>query len=183
MEGIETEEAPTLSSAEDFCESILSRYSSSTQEDHQHLCATIGIMSQEFKDHNVPSTPIAYFGDACSSLDRLSSSDPNPPPHLIDSFMTILSLVLPRVPVPALRMKREVVAEIVVRVLRLNLVTVSTVVSGLKCIEHLLIVRDSANWTDVSRLYGVLLGFMTDSRPKVTSCYYYCYCYLLLSIM
>uniref|UniRef100_A0A6N2L0E4 Uncharacterized protein n=1 Tax=Salix viminalis TaxID=40686 RepID=A0A6N2L0E4_SALVM len=166
MEGIEFD-APLLSStADDFCSSILSRYSTSTQEDHQHLCAIIGTMSQELKDQNLPSTPIAYFGAASSSLDRLSSSS-DTPPHVIDSLTVILSLVLPQIPIPILKKKREFVSDVVFRVLKLNYVTEGSVVSGLKCVAHLLSIRDSVNWADISELFGVLLSFMTDSRIKV----------------
>ncbi|KAF2304163.1 hypothetical protein GH714_028179 [Hevea brasiliensis] len=38
-------------------------------------------MSQELKEQNLQSTPIAYFGAACSSLDRLSL-DPDPPSYV-----------------------------------------------------------------------------------------------------
>jgi ribosomal RNA-processing protein 12 len=37
----------------------------------------------------------------------------------------------------------------------------------LKCVSHLLIIRDSVHWSDVYLLFNVLLGFLTDSRPKV----------------
>lgn len=66
-----------------------------------------------------------------------------------------------------LRKKREVFSEIVVRALRLNSLTVGAVVSGLKCIVQMLVVKDAVNWSDVSQLYGVLLGYITDQRPKV----------------
>lgn len=53
------------------------------------------------------------------------------------------------------------------RVIRLNAVTAAAAASGLKCLSHLLISKGRVNWSDVSQLYGVILGFITDSRPKV----------------
>lgn len=155
---------------EDFCNSILSRFSDSPQEDHQHLCTVLGAMSQELKDQkNLPLTPIAYFGATCSSLTRLSS-DPESPNHVIDALVTILSLVLPRVSVPILRKKKEFVAEMMVRVISSrSSLSPAGVGSGLKCISHMLMIRDSGSWSDVAQLYGVLLSYMTDSRPKVNS--------------
>ncbi|KDP33963.1 hypothetical protein JCGZ_07534 [Jatropha curcas] len=167
MEGLEMEESPIILSHDDFCDSVLSRFSTSAQEDHQHLCAVIGAMSLELREQNLPSTPMAYFGAACSSLDRLSSSNPDPPPHVIDALITILSLAIPRISAGILKKKREFLSEILIRVLRLNLLTVGAVASGLKCIAHILVVKDSLNWTDVSPSYGILLGFIIDSRPKV----------------
>lgn len=162
-------EGSVIPTTDDLCDSILSRFSTSTQEDHQHLCAVIGAMSQELKEQNLQSTPIAYFGAACSSLDRLSSSEPDPPPHVVDALLTIISLALPRISTAILKKKRELISEIVVKVLRLNSLTVGAVTSGLKCIAHMLIIKDTVSWIDVSQLYGVLLGFIIDSRPKVTS--------------
>ncbi|KAI3713354.1 hypothetical protein L1987_71931 [Smallanthus sonchifolius] len=43
----------------------------------------VGDISQGLKDLNHPLTPLAYFGATCTSLDKLLSSDPNPPAHHI----------------------------------------------------------------------------------------------------
>ncbi|KAL5853701.1 hypothetical protein ACOSQ3_008819 [Xanthoceras sorbifolium] len=167
---------------DDLCSSILSRFSTSPQEDHQHLCAAIGAMTQELKDQNLPLTPIAYFGATCSSLDRLLSSSPSDPPiHVVASLSTILSLVLPIISVAVLKKKRDFVTGLVVRVIRLNSVTDGAAVSGLKCLSHLLIIRAKVDWSDLSQLYGVFLGLMTDSRPKVRRQSHLCVRDILLS--
>ncbi|QHN83601.1 hypothetical protein HN51_060040 [Arachis hypogaea] len=153
-------------SNDDFCYSILSRFSGSTKESHLHLCAVIGAMSQELKEQKLASFPVAYFGAACSSLDRMSV-EPNPPSHVIGALLTVISLLIPRVPAAVLKKQREFLSELVVRVLRSLRESESVMVSGLKCLSHLLIRRDSVNWSDVSPLFTVLLGFLTDSRPKV----------------
>ncbi|CAL0330264.1 unnamed protein product [Lupinus luteus] len=162
-------EEPSFSIAEsndDFCTSILSRFSNSTDENHHHLCAIIGAMSQELIDHNLPSTPLAYFSAACSSLDRIAS-EPMPSKNVIVSLLTILSLVITRVPLPVLKKQREFLSNLLVRILRPSLDSEIGAISGLKCLSYLLINRDSVNWSDVSPLFNVLLGFLTDSRPKV----------------
>ncbi|PON84609.1 Coatomer beta subunit [Trema orientale] len=172
MEGIELEEGltrpfdDTVHDDGDFCNSILTRFSDSTREEHQHLCAVIGAMSQELKDQNMPSSPVAYFGATWSSLDRLLS-EPVPPSHVIESLLTILSLLLPRIPVPVLKKKGEVISGPVVRVLQSASLTVGSATSGLKCLSHFLIIKEASNWSEVSQLYGFLLNFATDSRPKV----------------
>ncbi|EOY30181.1 ARM repeat superfamily protein isoform 2 [Theobroma cacao] len=168
MEGIDME-GPDLfpdSMGGDFCDSILAHFSKSDQEDSQRLCATIGSMSQELREQNLPLTPIAYFGATCSSLDRLSSQ-PDSPPHVIQSLTTILSLLLPRIHVAVLKKKGDFVSTTALTVLRLNSVTEVTQTSGLKCLAHLLITGEKVNWSDLSQNYGVMLGYLTDSRPKV----------------
>lgn len=155
----------------DFCNSILSRFGDSTRADHQHLCAVLGAMSQELKDQSMPSTSVAYFGAAWSSLDRLLS-EPEPAGHVVEALLTILSLLLPSIPASILRKKGDSLSGLAVRVLQSSSATTGAAVSGLKCISHLLIVRDASNWSEVSQLYGILLGFITDSRPKVISFFF-----------
>ncbi|KAJ8751028.1 hypothetical protein K2173_016209 [Erythroxylum novogranatense] len=164
MEGVDMERPAT---ADDFCDWILSKFSDLSDDHQQRVCAAVGAMSQEFKDQSVPPTAVAYFAAVCSSLDRISSASADPPPHVVASLLTILSLSLPRISVAVLKKKREYVSELMVRVLRLSSTTDFAAISGLKCIAHLLIVKDIVNWIDVSQIYGVLLGFMVDSRPKV----------------
>ncbi|XP_058214149.1 uncharacterized protein LOC131325744 [Rhododendron vialii] len=160
MEGLDMHES------DDFCNSILSRYSNSTEEHHQHLCAVIGAMSQELKDQKLPLTPIAYFGATCSSLDRLSS-ETEPPAHVLDSLLTLLSLVLPRVSSAILKKKTEYVSGVVVRVLRSKSITPGAAASGMKCVSHLLVIGEKFSWSDVSPLYKVLIDHVTDDHPKV----------------
>lgn len=170
MEGIEIE-APELfsdSPTGDFCDLIISHFSKSDEEDSQRLCATIGAMSQELKEQNLPLTPVAYFGATCSSLDRLISQ-PDSPPHIIQSFTTILSLLIPRLSAAVLKKKGDFVSRIAVTFLRLNSVTEVTLTSCLKCLAHLLIIGEKVSWSDLSQNYGFILGYLIDSRPKVTS--------------
>ncbi|GLT98825.1 hypothetical protein SLE2022_163050 [Rubroshorea leprosula] len=158
-------EGTVISSADEFCESILSHFSNSTQE-HQHLCATIGTLAQELKEQNITLTPLAYFGATLSSLDRLLSTT-DPPHNVVQSFTTILSLLLPKIPVGIVKKSGNFVSKTVVGALRMRSVTDGVVLPGLKCISHLLTTGDQANWSNLGQLYGVLLGYVTDSRSKV----------------
>ncbi|CAJ2627945.1 unnamed protein product [Trifolium pratense] len=169
MEGIEMEQStfPTDESTnDDFCNSILSRFGNSPNESHQQLCASTGSLSQLLKDQKKQLSPAAYFGAACFSLNSMLK-EPNPNYHIIEAVLTILSLVIVKLPGDALRMGRESVSELVPRVIVSPSIPESSVVNGLKCVSHLLMVRDSDHWSDVSPLFNVLLGFLTDSRPKV----------------
>ncbi|TQD93685.1 hypothetical protein C1H46_020689 [Malus baccata] len=169
MEGIEMDDPHALpfnDDDDDICPSILTRFSSSTREDHHHLCAAVGAMAQELKDKNLPLTPVAYLGITCSSLDGLASQL-DPPGHVIDALLTILCIVFQKVSAAIIVKKNDFLSELLVRVFRSPSLTVGAAVSGLKCISHLLIVRGRVNWSDVSQLYGFLLSFETDSRPKV----------------
>ncbi|XP_073032157.1 uncharacterized protein [Primulina eburnea] len=164
MEGLEMEAAHP---SEDFCNDVLSQFNDPANEYHLHICAAVGAMSQELRDQNLPTTHIAYFGATCSSLDRISSSEHEPPGHILDSLTTILSIVLKEMPSVVLKMKYGYLSELMVRILRVKSVGVNGVVPGLKCVSRLLIVREKVEWADVALLYGVLIGYITDDRPKV----------------
>ncbi|KAK6944710.1 putative domain NUC173 [Dillenia turbinata] len=167
MEGLESEDPIfAVDETEDFCNSILSRYGESTQEDHQRLCAAIGAISQELKEQNLPLTPVAYFGATTSSLSRLSAGA-ECSANAVDALLTVLSLLLPQISVAILKKKREYLSSLIIGLLRLNSSSPSGIASGIRCISHLMIVSDKASWSDLAQLYGVLLGFITDSQPKV----------------
>ncbi|CAI0387632.1 unnamed protein product [Linum tenue] len=160
---------PDISHSSDFCDSVLSQFSSSGQEDDQHLCSVIGSISQELRDQNQPSSPVAYLGAISTSLDRVLSES-NPPTHSVDALVTLLSLLLPHISIPILRRYKESLSlsASVLKVLRLNSATTGAVVSAVKCVSHLLMIENSANWVnDVEPLYAALLGFIADSRQKV----------------
>ena len=173
MEAIELEDGLSHHSGEefaaegDFCSAILARLGHSAREEDQHLCAVIGAMSQELKDQGMPSTPVAYFGATWSALDRLLAEPEPLASRAVEALLTILSLLLPRVAAAVLRKKAEPAAALVVRALQSPAPTVVAAVAGLKCVSYLVTVRDAASWSEVSQLYGILLGFVTDSRPKV----------------
>ncbi|KAL1833964.1 hypothetical protein DCAR_0104099 [Daucus carota subsp. sativus] len=160
------ESPPLIADTDNFCSQIFSKYGSSTAEHHQHLIAVTGAMSQTLKDNNQPLSLIAYFGAACSSLDSISSES-EPSGHALDSLLTILSLILPGLSGAVVKKKFELVAELVVRVLRGKEVSEAGVAAGLKCVACLVMVRGSVSWNDVSQLYGILLSYATDSRSKV----------------
>ncbi|CAA2965615.1 RRP12 [Olea europaea subsp. europaea] len=157
---------PAQVAVDQFCSSVLSQFSNSTNEHDIHVCTAIGAMSQELKDQNLPLSPIAYFGATCSSLDRLSSSS-EPPGHLLDALITILSLVVDEFNTSILKSKYDYLSELLIRVLRSKTIGVNGIVPALKCVSLSLIVREKVAWADVAQLYGVLLGYITDDRPKV----------------
>ncbi|XP_010917404.1 uncharacterized protein [Elaeis guineensis] len=172
MEGLEMEgEMPYLpedeAAGEDLATGVLARFHSSTRDDHQHLCAAVGTMVQALKDQGIPLTPVAYFGATASSLDRLSRDPASGSDPVATALLSFFSIGLPKVSSAVLRSKGASVAEILVRILGFGSLPEGGVKAGLKCVSHLLVVGDKGNWPSVSTLYGVLIGFVTDHRPKV----------------
>ena len=152
---------------DDLATGVLARFHSSTRDDHQHLCAAVGAMAQALKDQDIPRTPVAYFGATASSIDRLSRNPASGSDPVATALLSFLSMALPRVPTAVLRTKGALVAESLVRILGFGSLPEGGVKAGLKCVSHLLVVGDKGSWSSVSTLYGVLIGFVTDHRPKV----------------
>lgn len=63
--------------------------------------------------------------------------------------------------------KGEFVSVILDKVLILKSLPDCAVVAGLKCLSHFLAAGKDNSWSELSKLYGVLLRFLVDSRPKV----------------
>lgn len=161
---------PVVEEGADFASFILSKFGNSQDSDHQHLCAVLGAMAQELRDNNLALSPMAYFCSTVSSLDRLSSEpsvSPNTRDHAVDSLVTLLSMVMPRVSVGVLKKKKQSLLELVVKVLRSKDMAPGARASGLTCVARLLMTRDDVAWSDVSQVYGFLLSYVADSQSKV----------------
>ncbi|XP_042050958.1 RRP12-like protein [Salvia splendens] len=166
MEIVDMESSPAPDFSEDFSSSVLSQFGDSNIEHHLRVCATIGAMSQELREKCLPLTPITYFGATCSSLDRLASSIDSSG-SILDALLTILSLVVVRLPPAVLKSKHSYLSELLIKILGLKTVGVEGVVPGLKFVARLVIVSEKESWEDVAELYGVLIGYMTDDRFKI----------------
>ncbi|CAI9100786.1 OLC1v1037959C2 [Oldenlandia corymbosa var. corymbosa] len=168
MEGIEMEDPEFHQSAEDsdVCARILLQFDDAANEHHLHVCAAIGAMSQELKEQNLPLKPLSYFGATCSSLQRLSSAaETETPGHLVDALVTILSEVIELLQKAVLRKKFDYLADLLMKVLRLKSVGPDGVISGLKCVSHLAV--ENLSWAEVSPLFGVLVGYLTDDGTNI----------------
>ncbi|XP_074269300.1 uncharacterized protein LOC141592498 [Silene latifolia] len=169
MEGLETNQPYNHEPDNDFCISILNKFTptSSSNEFHQHICKIIGEISQELTDRHVSLSNIAYFGAIYSSLRNLVL-DPTSSTPSLDALVVLLSLVLPTISSGISSKKKTEFLELVDRVLRGGRVSENGVVAGLKCFCQLLLIRrESCCWDDVANYYAFLLNYVTDSNPKV----------------
>ncbi|XP_058079848.1 uncharacterized protein LOC131228033 isoform X2 [Magnolia sinica] len=173
MEGLQMEDEiptvyPLLHESQDICAHFLSLYKASPREDHQHLCAVVGAISQELQDHSLPLTPTSYFAATISSLDRISDQSSSSDP-IITALLTLLSSILPLISTAVLRVRGDSVLDAVRRFLGFGpeAVPAGTAKAGLKCVSHLMISGEKGGWESVGSAYRLLLEFVTDPRPKV----------------
>lgn len=152
--------------SEDFGEFMRSRLSQSKRPDHKHLCAVIEELSKTLAEDNHGRTPVAYFAATCISLDSLLSADAEPPLDVVQPHVVILSLVFPKVSAGVLK-RNGLALRLVLSVLRLRSATPECLISGLKCLVHLLTTVESIMANEGSESYSILLNFITHSEGKV----------------
>uniref|UniRef100_A0A803MF62 Ribosomal RNA-processing protein 12-like conserved domain-containing protein n=1 Tax=Chenopodium quinoa TaxID=63459 RepID=A0A803MF62_CHEQI len=171
IEGLDLQQFdPIEGQNEDFCTSIISQFGKSSNEQHLNLCNVIGTMSQGLKDNNVPLLPAAYFGSIISSLDRLcvsSDSSSTSPNHNVEALLTLMSLIMPRIPVGSLRTRKKLLLDLLIRVLRGgSCLSTDSVVAGLSCVSGLLIIRDSLIWSDVRKQSHICIRDVLQSFQR-----------------
>lgn len=152
--------------SEDFGEYMRSRLSQSKRQDHEYLCAVIDELSKTLAEDNHPRTPVAYFAKTCISLDSLLSEDGEPRLDVVQPHVVILSLVFPKVSAGVLN-RDGLALRLVLSVLRLKSATPECLISGLKCLVHLLTTVESIMGNEGSDSYSILLNFVTHSDGKV----------------
>lgn len=161
-----TPSEPDLSVSEDFGEYMRSRLLQSKRPDHEHLCAVIEELSKTLAEDNRCRTPVAYFASTCSSLNSLLSADAEPPLDVVQPHVVILTLVFPKVSAGVLK-RHGLALSLVLSVLRLKSATPDCLISGLKCLVHLLTTVESIMGNEGSDSYSILLNFVTHSDGKV----------------
>ncbi|CAJ2669956.1 unnamed protein product [Trifolium pratense] len=162
------EEIEVNESNEDFSNSILSEFGSSTNQSHRHLCRFIRTISKMIKRHDLPSSPFIYMTVTVSCLEAISTIT-NHDNRMLNVLLKLLSLVIVKVPVDVVRKTRESSSELIATLIVYPSISETAVVEGLKCLSHLFI--NGEEYTVLpshdSPLFNVLSNFLTDSRPHV----------------
>ncbi|KAJ0983774.1 hypothetical protein J5N97_002130 [Dioscorea zingiberensis] len=146
---------------------LLERYQNSNREDHQHLCAVIGGTVQTLIDQGITPTPVAYFAAIAASLDSLSHDQASASDPVAAALVVFLSEVIHAVPHAVVNSRRDFVADALLRILGFGSLSEEAVIAALKCLCRLIIAGHRVRWDNVSRIYGAILGFITDPRPRV----------------
>nr|XP_011460742.1 PREDICTED: uncharacterized protein LOC101313934 isoform X2 [Fragaria vesca subsp. vesca] len=147
---------------------ILMRFTDSNRELDLEIRKLIVVMSGIFRDQNAPPTPMGYLGATCSLLDAAAAaSKPQAPAHVLDAHLTILSIVIPKVPAAFLINNLRQVFDSLARPLRSS--SPSTDCLEVRCIAQLFIAVANMvnNWSDVSELYSYFLSLAFHDGFKV----------------
>ncbi|XP_062010721.1 uncharacterized protein LOC133727111 [Rosa rugosa] len=150
--------------------SILMRFSDSRREIDLEIRKLIAVMCQVFRDHKAPPTPLAYLGATCSSLDLIAASKPRPSEDVLHAHITILSIVIPKVPPAFLINNLQLVCNSLAPALRSSSPSFDgAACTGVKCIAQLLISSTNCvnNWSQVSKPFRLLFSFAYVSSIEV----------------
>ncbi|PRQ47012.1 hypothetical protein RchiOBHm_Chr2g0095131 [Rosa chinensis] len=144
--------------------SILMRFSDSRREIDLEIRKLITVMCQVFRDHKAPPTPLAYLSATCSSLDLIAASKPRPSDDMLHAHITILSIVIPKVPPAFLINNLQLVCNSLALALRSSSPSASfdsAACTGVKYIAQLLISSANCvnNWSQVSKPFRSLFSF------------------------
>ncbi|XP_010509765.1 PREDICTED: RRP12-like protein isoform X2 [Camelina sativa] len=161
-----TPSEPDLPVSEDFGEYMRARLSQSKRPDHEHLCAVIEELSKTLAEDNHGRTPVAYFAATCSSLNSILLDDGEPSLDVIQPHVVILSLVFPKVSAGILS-RNGLALRLVIDVLDLESATPECLISGLKCLVHLLTTVESIMGDEFSNCCSILQRFVIHSDGKV----------------
>ena len=144
---------------------ILMRFTDSNNELDLEIRKLIVVLSGVFRGQNAPPTPVGYLQATCSSLDIASG-------HVLDAHLTILSIVIPKVPASFLITNLRPVFDSLARPLMSSSSPIGQSTGSLlvKCIAQLFIaVAHFVNWSDVAELYSFFLGLAYFNDCQVYS--------------
>ncbi|KAL5708035.1 hypothetical protein ACHQM5_018873 [Ranunculus cassubicifolius] len=159
---------PQFSPKSDIETLILSKSPKFPSKNHQHFCTALSQISQNLNSQNLPLTPLSYFTATVSSLHTLSL-DVNLTYFTADviALLRILSVILSEISGNDLSKNREYVKEVIGGIVRSGEVSEEAVVVAIKCVESVVVCNGGGNWEEVKEMYGLIVGFVTDSRVKV----------------
>ncbi|XP_062010728.1 uncharacterized protein LOC133727119 isoform X1 [Rosa rugosa] len=163
-------ETLTVVDAANIGASILMRFTDSNRELDLEIRKLIVVMSGVFRDHKAPPTPVDYLGATCTSLDIATASMPQASGHVLDAHLTVLSIVIPKVPAAFLIKNLWPLFNSIARPLRSSsLFDESTGCLVVKCIAEFIIAVAKVvnNWSDVSELYSFFLNLATIKALEV----------------
>ncbi|CAN1256267.1 RRP12-like protein [Linum perenne] len=150
----------------DLCKQLMSRYSTSTAPQHQHLLATAAAFQSILSSESRPLTPTSYF---LAAMDNLSDSEALDS-TAVTALSSFVSIVTPLIPEKGVASDKatESVAVLVGAVLGRDGLGVSTLSGVVKCLGVLIAkFCDLKNWKSVKLGFGSLLELSVDKRPKL----------------
>ncbi|GFR52360.1 hypothetical protein Agub_g14918 [Astrephomene gubernaculifera] len=143
---------------------VAQRYGRSAQPESQQVVAVFKAITDVIRTEGLPLSPTSYFAAIMSALEKPETQTSQ---QVVLAMLTLLSLVLPRLPAHVLRSRFAGAAELVGALLAAHGAEAATAKAALGCLAQVLAAADPAAWLAAVPAFNQLLTFLTDARPKV----------------
>ncbi|KAG2424708.1 hypothetical protein HXX76_014284 [Chlamydomonas incerta] len=143
---------------------VAMRFGRSGQPDSQQVVAVLKAITDVIRAEGLPVSPTSYFAAIMSALEK---PDTQASQQVALAMLTLLSVVLPRVPAHVLRSKFAGAAELLGGVLAAHRGEAAAAKAALGCLAAVLAAADPGSWLAAVPGLNTLLAFVTDGRPKV----------------
>ncbi|KAF8071289.1 uhpC [Scenedesmus sp. PABB004] len=143
---------------------IRARHGHSAQPESQRVLAALQAVLEVIAGQGMAPTPTAIFAALMAALDR---PDAQASPETSLAMCTILGTALSRVPTGVLRAKFVGSVQLLCRVVGAQRGAAPAAKASLLCLGQVLAAAEPGAWHAAAPGWQLLLGFLTDARPKV----------------
>ncbi|GLC60588.1 hypothetical protein PLESTB_001631100 [Pleodorina starrii] len=143
---------------------IQQRYGRSAQPESQQVVAVLRAVTDVIRNEGLPLSPTSYFAAIMSALEQPNTQGSQ---QVVLAMLTLLAVVLPRMPSHVLRARFAGSAELVGALLAAHAGEAATAKAALGCLAQILAAADPAAWLAAVPAFNQVLSFVSDARPKV----------------
>ncbi|GAU93128.1 hypothetical protein RvY_05114 [Ramazzottius varieornatus] len=144
---------------------------------HREMLAIIAAITEVIKEKKGEETETEYFAGLLTTLDSVETNDSR------TAVLSILSLLIKRVPAEVLRKQSSQVCKPLMKILSDSASSENNALlrSVLTCLSAVLRVQDIASWRNSSTemIYRAILSFLHHPKPKVRRQCHKCICSVL----
>lgn len=145
---------------------LRARHGHSRQPESQQVLAVLQAVVEVVTAEGMnPSDPTTLFAAVMSALER---PDTRTSPQVLAAMLTVLAATLGRVPNAVMRAKLSGAAGLLAQVVSEGREQTPAVKGAIQCLGTVLSAAEPATWAEAAApAWQLLLGFLTDTRPKV----------------
>ncbi|GIL64267.1 hypothetical protein Vafri_18268 [Volvox africanus] len=143
---------------------VAQRYGRSAQPESQQVVAVLRAITDVIRNEGLSPSPSSYFAAIMSALEQPSTQGSQ---QAVLAMLTLLAVVMPRLPNHVLRSRFANSATLVGGLLTAHSGEAAMAKASLGCLAQVLAAADPTAWLAAVPAFNQLLNFTTDARPKV----------------
>ncbi|KIY94702.1 hypothetical protein MNEG_13261 [Monoraphidium neglectum] len=143
---------------------LRARHGHSAQPESQQVLAVLQAVLDVVAAEGMQPSPTALFAAVMSALER---EDTRSSPQVLAAMLTVLAATLGRVPTSVMRAKLAAALQVLSSVVEAARDQAPVVKGAIQCLGTVLAAAEPGSWAAAAPAWQLLLGFLTDGRPKV----------------